>query len=322
MAHSSGVSATDRADTFSRYLDVLGSCLEDPEASGEDLAARAYLSRYHFDRMAGAALGEPPGAFRRRLLLERAAHALATGSSTVLDVAVEAGYGSHEAFTRAFTRAYGVGPAAWRRSEVYRLGRGLFRDFELPAPSDVHYQPPQGLRIPAPEKVSEMELLQPMVDHHVRTIEAIIARCDELEEKVLDAEVDFPMEWVDEAPVSLRGLVANLVVQEERWLSEVRGEQMADRRDTSLAGLRARHESAGPAYREFVRATIAGGRLADTFVMTDCQPPQVVTFGGVIMHVVTFGAVRRTVTLRVLAKASGRDDLGWGDPMHLLDPTS
>ena len=49
--------------------------------------------------------GEPPQAFRRRILVERAAYRMVTTSAPLVDIAVEAGYGSHEAFTRAFTRA-------------------------------------------------------------------------------------------------------------------------------------------------------------------------------------------------------------------------
>ena len=55
--------------------------------------------------------GEPPQAFRRRILLERAAYRMITTTAPLIDIAVEAGYGSHEAFTRAFTKAYGVAAA-------------------------------------------------------------------------------------------------------------------------------------------------------------------------------------------------------------------
>ena len=97
-------------DTFVAFVDVLADALDDHETTGEALAARLCLSRYHFDRVIASVAGEPPAAFRRRILLERAAYRLVTTDRSVLDVAVEAGYGSHEAFTRAFTRAYGSRP--------------------------------------------------------------------------------------------------------------------------------------------------------------------------------------------------------------------
>src|SRR5699024_3359489 len=99
----------------------------------------AHLSRFHFDRIISSVAGEPPGTFRRRVLLERAAYRLVTGSSGILAAALEAGYQSNESFTRAFQRSYGVSPSRWRSHP----GR-----FQLPAPSGVHFHPPAGLRVP------------------------------------------------------------------------------------------------------------------------------------------------------------------------------
>jgi AraC family transcriptional regulator len=46
-----------------------------------------------------------------------------------------------------------------------------------------------------------------------------------------------------------------------------------------------------------------------------CEPPRVFTYGGVVAHVLTFGAHRRTLVCGALADA-GVTDLGAGDPMH------
>src|SRR5258705_3516245 len=83
---------TPDADTFAKFVTVLSASLDDHALHGGDLAARLYLSRSHFDRIIGAIAGEPPGRFRRRILLERAAFRLRTTEMSVLDVAVEAGY--------------------------------------------------------------------------------------------------------------------------------------------------------------------------------------------------------------------------------------
>ena len=79
------------------------------DIDGGEVASRAYLSRYHFDRLVRAAVGESPARLRRRILLEQAAYALARGA-TVTDVAGASGYGSPEAFSRAFSRAHGSPP--------------------------------------------------------------------------------------------------------------------------------------------------------------------------------------------------------------------
>lgn len=309
-------------DHLGRFLDTLGRCLDEPELTADDVAARAYLSRFHFDRMASAALGEPPGAFRRRLLLERSAYALVTTQVPVLEIAVQAGYGSHEAYSRAFVRSYGVSPTRWRASPEVRSGRSQVREFELAAASDIHFQPPSGLRIPEATKVTDMNLLLSLVDHHIDLITQMIERLSGIPEEELDRPLDMDVEWVDLQPFTLRLLVSNLVAQEERYLFAVQGRELPDQLDTSVAGIRQRHAAAGPAYREFVANAVAGDSLADTFVMTECDPPLTRTFGGTILHVITFGAVRRTIALRALAAATGDESLGWGDPGGLFDAGS
>jgi AraC family transcriptional regulator len=78
------------------------------------------FSRSHFMRLFQAAVGFSVTEYVRRRRLSRAAEDLAAGRS-VLDVAIEWGYGSQAAFTRAFTRTFGLSPAAYARG--VRAGR-------------------------------------------------------------------------------------------------------------------------------------------------------------------------------------------------------
>ena len=110
-------------DLFAAFVTAVADSLDDPATTGADLARRAHLSRFHFDRVVTAAAGESPAAFRRRLLLERAAYRLLSEDTGVLELAIDAGYGSHEAFTRAFARAYGMSPRDWRREPSRLQGR-------------------------------------------------------------------------------------------------------------------------------------------------------------------------------------------------------
>lgn len=66
-----------------RLRDVVDAVLEalDEGLDGPALAARAMLSPFHFNRLVRAGIGEAPAAFRRRLLLERAAWRLGRGAS-------------------------------------------------------------------------------------------------------------------------------------------------------------------------------------------------------------------------------------------------
>lgn len=294
-------------DTFARFVDVLAATLDDRDADGEKLASRLHLSRFHFDRIVSAAAGEPPAALRRRVLLERAAHRLITTEDEVLEVALDAGYASHEAFTRAFGRAYGRTPSRWRQQPT---------TFRIEAPSNVHFNPPGGLRAPAQRKVTAMDLLTRMVEHHVWLVGEMLIRAEELTDDVLDANVEISVEGLDDDP-TLRSLLSRLVGQLAMWDAATH-DQPYDfelEQDVSISELRSRLAESGPAFLAQVAAIAAEGRLDETFVDAICDPPEIFTYGGMIAHVLTFAAHRRTLVCGALIDA-GVTDIGAGDPMR------
>jgi AraC family transcriptional regulator len=294
-------------DTFARFVDVLADTLDDRDASGASLAAHLHLSRFHCDRLVSAAAGEPPGSLRRRILLERAAYRLITTDDDVLPIALDAGYSSHEAFTRAFARAYGRPPSRWRRNPTR---------FQLDAPSTVHFNPPGGLRVPAHRKVTAMDLLIRMVEHHVWIVGEMLTRAERLSDDVLDAPVEISVEGIDSDP-TLRSLLSRLVGQLAMWdaATDDRPYDFEVERGESVAHMRARHAESGPGFLAEVRAIVEEGRLDETFVDAVCDPPEVFTYGGMIAHVLTFAAHRRTLVCGALIDA-GVSDLGAGDPMR------
>ena len=78
------------------------------------LAARAGWSPFHLHRAFRAMVRETPKQYTLRLRLQQAATRLASSDDSVLDVALDAGFNSHEVFTRAFRRYFGVTPKAYR----------------------------------------------------------------------------------------------------------------------------------------------------------------------------------------------------------------
>lgn len=84
---------------------------------------------------------------------------------------------------------------------------------------------------------------------------------------------------------------------------------------TSIDCNRMRLAEAGPAFVESVKSIVGEDRFDETFVDVLCEPPRVFTDGGVITHVLTFAAHRRTLVCGALVDA-GITDLGAGDPMH------
>ena len=292
-------------DHFAGFVAVLAAARDDHEATGDDLARRLYLSRFHLDRIVSSVAGEPPAAFRRRVLLERAAYRLLSSDRTLLDVAVEAGYGSHEAFTRAFTRAYGVSPARWRGSP------GPIR---IEAPSDVHFHPPASLRLPARTKVTSMDLLLKMVEHHVWLTGEMVSSAARLTEAQLDEPIELN---VDDDRQTIRTLLSRLVGQMGMWNAAIanRDYDWSVEEHESLESLRSRLADEGAAYLSNIREVCEQGRLDDTFVDALCEPAEVFTYGGMVAHVLTFAAHRRCLVVMALDK-HGVSELGWGDPMR------
>jgi AraC family transcriptional regulator len=299
---------TTADDTFVSFVDSLEEHLDDHDADGTDLAARVYLSRFHFARLVRATSGETPAAFRRRVLLERSAYRLVTTRSGVLDIAFEAGYSSNEAYTRAFRAAYGRAPSAWRRAPSR---------IQLETPNGVHFHPPAGLRMPARTKVTSMDLIVKMVEHHAWLVGEMIERASTLTDEQLDA----PLESPTEDGLTMRSVLSRLVGQMAMWNAavETREYDWSVEDHEPISSMRARLRTEGDRYLRQVREVCDQGRLDETFVDAICEPFQIFTYGGMIAHVLTFAAYRRTLVVGALDRY-GVPDLGWGDPMRWVAP--
>src|SRR3954465_2376400 len=186
------------ADTFADFVDGLAEALDDHEASGEDWASRHHFSRFHFDRIIKSVGGEPPQTLRRRILLERAAYRMITTKAPLIDIAVEAGYSSHEAFTRAFTKAYDMAPreSRWRPGHI-QIGEA----------NGVHFVPPASIRLPSRDVVRGADLLEKMIDHHVWLPGELIRVAGQLSDRELDTEI--ALEDDDEGQ-TIRSLLSRL----------------------------------------------------------------------------------------------------------------
>ncbi len=84
------------------------------EVSLDELSQAAGISRYHFAHVFAMATGQSAMRYMRGRRLSEAARALANGGPDILSVALDFGYGSHEAFTRAFRDQFGMTPESVR----------------------------------------------------------------------------------------------------------------------------------------------------------------------------------------------------------------
>lgn len=81
----------------------------------EKLAQTAGVSRSGLAERFATLVGQPPMQYLTRWRLQLAAGLLATGRSKISAVALDVGYDSEAAFSRAFKALVGVSPAAWRQ---------------------------------------------------------------------------------------------------------------------------------------------------------------------------------------------------------------
>ncbi|MGW5849884.1 AraC family transcriptional regulator [Streptomyces sp. NPDC055254] len=106
-------------EQLNEALDHIERCLE-AEAGREvaivEVARIAMTSEYHFRRLFSALAGMPLSVYVRRRRMTLAGAEVLGGERTLLDVAVRYGYGSGEAFARAFRSVHGIGPGEARRT--------------------------------------------------------------------------------------------------------------------------------------------------------------------------------------------------------------
>jgi AraC family transcriptional regulator len=138
-----------KLDTRLRHDETVGRVLRHVSANLEDPFTLHHLSRiahfapHYFHRIFRRVTGEPLCKYVRGLRLEMAGHQLLVTKESVVRIALDAGYQSHEGFTRAFRRRFGIPPSQFRSVcectsdhppsdilQVSRRGAGRYPDGE------------------------------------------------------------------------------------------------------------------------------------------------------------------------------------------------
>lgn len=100
-------------DRIRNGVDYVESRLDRPIRLAQ-VARAAGMSQWHFQRLFRSLTGETLGTYIRARRLSGALEQLSATDDPVLDVALSAGFGSQEAFARAFKRAFRVTPRQYR----------------------------------------------------------------------------------------------------------------------------------------------------------------------------------------------------------------
>ena len=126
-----------KPDTRSFYGRAVQAAIEHIASHLDDalelqaLGRIACLSPFHFHRVFRGMVGETPLELTRRLRLERAAWRLKDKQRAITEIAFDAGYETHEAFTRAFRSSYSTSPSGFRLRKYPRI--------EIAAACGVHF---------------------------------------------------------------------------------------------------------------------------------------------------------------------------------------
>ncbi|HWF10241.1 MAG TPA: DinB family protein [Bryobacteraceae bacterium] len=273
------------------------------------MARLAFQSRTQFHRWFRSATEETPQAMRRRLLLERAAWHLHHTDARVTDIAIDAGYGSLEAFTRSFARVYGVSPSHFRR-----IGTGRI---ELAAPNGIHFHKP-GLK----KGQQTMTLYERFAGAEAWHTRQLLDYASALSGEQLDRPLSGATEAVpfQESGQTLRTLLENIIYTKEVWAGAMLGWKDGEIGPRPLdertpARMKERLCKADSNFDEALARIAADGRWDDEFVDALCEPPETFSYGGVFTHIITFNAHRRLQAMDALRQL-GIAPKGYGDPVE------
>ncbi|WP_308634377.1 AraC family transcriptional regulator [Paenibacillus silvisoli] len=100
-------------EALNRALDYLEEHLAD-EIDMTEIERLALCSEFHFKKMFAFLAGIPLNEYIRRRRLTLAAFELSDSGARIIDIAVKYGYGSPDAFTRAFASLHGLTPTEAR----------------------------------------------------------------------------------------------------------------------------------------------------------------------------------------------------------------
>lgn len=84
----------------------------------QEIANKAFLSKYHFHRIFHATIGESVAEYVRRRRLIEAANELLNTENKIIDIALNYQFSTQESFTKAFKKFYGIPPKEFRKNKA------------------------------------------------------------------------------------------------------------------------------------------------------------------------------------------------------------
>lgn len=105
-------------DHINRSIQFIETHLHDPDLNLDRISAHSGYSKYHYQRLFHVITNETVGQYVLKRRLTKAAIALSTSKQNVLDIALSCGFETHESFTRAFRKRFGIPPSQYKKVPV------------------------------------------------------------------------------------------------------------------------------------------------------------------------------------------------------------
>lgn len=234
-----------------------------------------------------------PMAARRRLRLERAAYELLQTAKSATEIAFDAGFGSLEGFSRAFRSAYGISPSKYRRlaPSDHRLGNDGLHFIPHPSPIDRR----QG--------AITMTLLDLIFDDHRTSVHGLLDKLETQPESTWNEVVQnsnaFPWMSDDE---TVRELASRNCGFGEPWIHLLDGKP-ATHDDGTVPSLRKKLDESHGRFKALVKRFEQEGSWDLTFVDGECDPPEVFSYGSVVLMEIVYVSHARVCLEQHLRKA-------------------
>ncbi|HEX7715022.1 MAG TPA: AraC family transcriptional regulator [Bacillota bacterium] len=140
------------------YFQMIGDTIAyiethlDQNMTVDELASRHHISKFYFTRIFKAVTRKNVKEYIDGRRMAEAAQKLRKNSARIIDVALEYGFESHEAFTRKFKNLYGITPGEYKKSprelptcerievverQFKNLHRDLIVDFQIESPGTI-----------------------------------------------------------------------------------------------------------------------------------------------------------------------------------------
>jgi hypothetical protein len=152
-----------------------------------------------------------------------------------------------------------------------------------------------------------------MVAHHLARTRELLEAAAALPAADLERPLrpGFVAVWFEGDEPSAALMAERLVYTLEVWVAAIAGQPAPP----GGGDLLPRFDRAARAFARLARRIRDRGAWDDAFVDALCEPPQSFTYGGVLSHVLSYGAVRREALAGVLAEL-GAPALSSGDPIE------